>query len=62
MACPITFINNFINEYKKNNTEIIIDNFKKKLYEDHSIMTKYEESENIMLLYHKFDLPTNSEF
>jgi hypothetical protein len=62
MACPITFINNFINEYKKNNTDIIIENFKKKLYEDHSIMTKYEESENIMLLYHKFDMPTNSEF
>ena len=62
MACPIIFINNFINEYKQNNNEIIIEDFKKKLYEDHSIMTKYNESENIMLLYHKFDMPTNSEF
>jgi len=62
MACPIIFITNFINEYKNNNTIIIIDDFKKKLYEKYSIMTKYDETYNIMLTYHKFDLPTNSEF
>jgi len=60
MACPI--INNFINEYKKNNNKIIIENLKKKLYEEYSIMTKYNENENVMLLYHKFDMPTNSDF
>jgi len=62
MACPIIFINNFINNYKKNNDTIIIEDFKKKLYENYSIMTKYNEDDNIMLLYHKFDMPTNSEF
>ena len=62
MACPITYIQNFIDEYKKNNTEIIMEDIKKKLYKDHSIMTKYNETENIMLLYHKFDMPTNSDF
>jgi hypothetical protein len=62
MACPIIFINNFINEYKENNNDIIIEDFKKKLYEKYSIMTKYNENENIMLLYHKFDMPTNSDF
>jgi len=61
MACPITFINDFIDNYKKINTDIVIEDFKKKLYEDHSIMTKYNETDNIMLLYHKFDMPTNSE-
>ena len=62
MACPITFINTFIDEYKKKNNEIIIEDFKKKLYEEYSIMTKYNEEDNLMLLYHKFNMPTNSEF
>jgi hypothetical protein len=62
MACPIILINKYINDYKENNSEIIIDDFKKKLYENYSIMTKYYEEENLMLLYHKYDMPTNSDF
>ena len=62
MACPITFITDFINEYKQNNSEIIVEDFKKKLYEEYSIMTKYYEEDNLMLIYHKFDMPTNSQF
>jgi hypothetical protein len=62
MACPIILINKYINDYKENNNEIIIDDFKKKLYENYSIMTKFYEEDNLMLLYHKFDMPTNSEF
>lgn len=62
MASPIIFISNFINEYKQKNDKIVIEDLKKKLYEDYSIMTKFDEDNNIMLLYHKFDMPTNSEF
>ena len=62
MACPITFINNYITEYKNTHETVNPNDFKKKLYNDYSIMTKYNEEDNLMLLYHKFDLPTNSEF
>ena len=40
MASPITFIANFINEYKKTNTEIIIEDFTRELFKN-SIMSKY---------------------
>ena len=59
MASPITFIANFINEYKKTNTEIIIDDFKRKLFEN-AIMSKYYEDENLLLLYHKYEIPSKS--
>jgi hypothetical protein len=62
MASPIICITDFIDNYKKNNNEIIIEDFKKKLYEEYSIMSKYDENDNIMLLYHKFDMTTNNEF
>jgi hypothetical protein len=61
MASPITFIANFINEYKKTNTEIInTDDFKRKLFEN-SIMTKYYEDDNLLLLYHKYEIPSKSQ-
>jgi len=62
MTSPIILINKFIDDYKNENSNIIIEDFKKKLYEDYSIMTKYDENDNIMLLYHKYDMPTNSDF
>jgi hypothetical protein len=58
MSCPITLINNIINEYKEMN----IEDFRKKLYEDYSIMTKYHEENNLMIVYHKYDMPTKSVF
>lgn len=61
MACPITFINQFIGEYKKNNESIVINDLKKKLFEDYSIMTKYCEEDDLLLVYHKYDLPTKSQ-
>jgi hypothetical protein len=61
MACPITFINQFINDYKLNNEEINIENFKKKLFSEHSIMSKYCEQENLLIVYHKYDLPTKTQ-
>jgi hypothetical protein len=61
MACPIIFINEYINNYKLNNQEINVEDFKKKLYEDYSITTKYSEEDNLLLVYHKYDSPTNSQ-
>jgi len=61
MTCPVIFISKIIDEYKSKNDIIIIEDFKKYLYQEYSIMTKYDENDNIMLLYHKFDMPTNNE-
>jgi hypothetical protein len=63
MACPIILVNDFINNYKKENTDenIDIDNFKKLLYNNYSIMTKYDEESKLMLVYHKYELPTKSK-
>lgn len=61
MACPIIFINQFINEYKANNEIIIINDFKKKIFEDYSIMSKYCEEDDLLIVYHKYDLPTRSQ-
>jgi len=61
MACPITMIYKFINEYKSINTEINVEDFRKKIYDDFSIMTKYYEEDNLLLAYHKFDLPAKTQ-
>jgi len=59
MACPI--IIKFIENYKLENPEIIIEDFKKKLYEEFSIMSKYYEEDKLLIVYHKFELSINSE-
>jgi hypothetical protein len=59
MTCPI--ITEYINNYKSQNSIIDINDFKKKLYDDYSIMTKYYEEDNLLLVYHKFGLSINSE-
>jgi hypothetical protein len=63
MACPIIYIKNFIEEYKTTltNNEIDVSDLKKKLFDNYSIMTKYSEEDNLLLLYHKYNLPTNSD-
>jgi len=61
MACPITMIYKFINEYKSINTEINVEDFRKKIYDDFSIMTKYYEEDTLLLAYHKFDLPAKTQ-
>jgi len=60
MVSPIIFINEFINTYKLNNSEIVVDDFKKKLFDEHSIMTKYNTDDNLLLVYHKYELPTKT--
>jgi len=60
MVCPIIFINQFISEYKVNNEKIIIDDFKKKLFDEYSIMSKYYEQDNLLIVYHKYNLPTKT--
>lgn len=61
MASPITYINDFISNYKSNNLEINIEDFRKKLYQEYSVMSKYDETENLMLIYHKYELPTTND-
>lgn len=60
MISPITFINNFITDYKTQNTTIDVEGFKNKLYNDYKLMSKYYEEDNLMIVYHKYELPTNS--
>lgn len=62
MVCPIIFINEFIENYKLNNDKIDIDSFKKKLFEEYSIMSKYNEDDKLLLIYHKYNLPTRNLF
>jgi len=63
MASPIIYITNFIEEYKTSliNNEIDVQDLKKKLFDNYSIMTKYNEEDNLLLLYHKYNLPIKSE-
>jgi hypothetical protein len=62
MVCPVIFINEFIENYKLNNDKIDIDSFKKKLFEEYSIMSKYNEDDKLLLIYHKYNLPTRNLF
>jgi hypothetical protein len=59
MDSPIIYINSFINDYKLNNEKFDIEDFQSQLYKKF-ILTKYDKESNLMLLYHKFDQPTNS--
>ena len=60
MSSPIIHITNFINEYnKKNITTLNIEHFQAELYKKY-ILTKYDKTSDLMLLYHKFSQPTNS--
>jgi hypothetical protein len=61
MVFPIIY--NFIEEYKESiiDNQIDVTDFKKKLFDNYSIMTKYNEEDNLLLLYHKYNLPTKSE-
>jgi len=62
MASPIICIKYFIDEYKNSivDNEIDVLDFKKKLFDNYSIMTKYSEEDNLLLLYHKYNLPTKT--
>ena len=62
MTCPITFINDFINDYVKSNEIIEVENFRIKLYENYSIMSKYYEEDNLLIVFHKYNTPLNNEF
>lgn len=58
MASPIKYISSFIDQIK-NNAEYNIDSVKKEFF-NKSIMTKFYENENLLLVYHKYDIPTKS--
>ena len=60
MNSPIIYINSFIADYKLANPTINIEHFQEALFKKY-ILTKYDEENNLMLLYHKFDQPTNSK-
>jgi hypothetical protein len=59
MNSSIIYITKFIEEYKLNNDIIDIENLKKELYKK-SLMSKHYEEDNLLLVYHKFELPTNT--
>jgi len=60
MANPIIYFKEFINELKNKNEELTVDNLKSELYKL-SIMTKYYEEDNLLLVYHKYDMPSKSK-
>jgi len=62
MASPIIFINEFIEDYKSAYPETCVESFRKKLFEEYSIMSKYNEDDKLLLVYHKFELPTRNQF
>jgi hypothetical protein len=59
MASPIININKYINDYKNKNENIVPEDFRKYLF-NNSIMTKYIEESNLLLVYHKYELPVKS--
>ena len=61
MAYPIKSITEFITNYKSINTSIDVEDFREKIFKEYSIMTKYYEDDKLLLMYHKFELPTCNE-
>lgn len=60
MASPIININKYINDYViKHGDNIVPEDFRKYLFNS-SIMTKYIEEDNLLLVYHKYELPVKS--
>lgn len=60
MAGPIIYFNTFINELKNKNPQITREELKVELYKL-SIMTKYYEEDNLIIVYHRFDIPTTTK-
>ena len=60
MASPIIYFNKFINELLITNTQLTVDDLKKELYK-HSIMCKHYNDDNLLLIYHKYDMPTTTK-
>ncbi len=60
MASPIMYFNTFINDLKSTNPQLTVEDIKNELYK-HSIMSKHYEDENLLLVYHKYDMPTSTK-
>lgn len=60
MASPIMYFNAFISELKSSNPELNVEDLKAELYK-HSIMSKLYEDDNLLLVYHKYDMPTSTK-
>ena len=60
MASPIIYFNTFISDLKSNNPQLSVDDIKSELYK-HSIMTKHYADDKLLLVYHKFDMPTSTK-
>lgn len=60
MASPIIYFNTFISDLKSTNPQLTVDDLKEELYK-HSIMSKHYEDEKLLLVYHKYDMPTSTK-
>ena len=60
MDSPIKYITSFITNYKLENEIINIEHFQSELYKL-SILSKLDNDNNLLLLYHKFDQPSNTD-
>jgi len=59
MASPISNIENFIEEFKKSNESINMEEFKNQLYKK-SIMCKLYEEDNLLLVYHLYNIESKT--
>jgi hypothetical protein len=60
MDSPIKYITSFITNYKLENEVINIEHLQSELYKL-SILSKLDNENNLLLLYHKFDQPSNTD-
>jgi hypothetical protein len=60
MASPIIYFDNFISELKSTNPSITLEELRAELFKN-SIMTKFYENDQLLLIYHKFDIPSNTK-
>jgi hypothetical protein len=60
MASPIIYFNNFIDDLKSKYQQLSIEDVKSELYKN-SIMTKEYPEEQLLLVYHKYDVPSTSK-
>lgn len=57
MSCPNMLFNEFMLDYIKSNEIFNIDNFQKILFKKYALMSKCSEDNNLLIVYHKYEVP-----
>lgn len=60
MTCPNMLFNEFMLDYIKCNDIFNIDDFQKILFSKYALMSKFSEEDKLLIVYHKYELPSKT--